>query len=97
MSLTIIGTMIAKPGSEATAHEALKSLIEPSSHEDGCLRYELFQSTADPSRFFTFEVWRDQSALDAHMHALYMVEAIKGASEHLVGGAFQTNPVKPIE
>jgi quinol monooxygenase YgiN len=88
--------MIAKPGSEATVHEGLKSLIEPSSHEDGCLRYELFQSTADPGHFFTFEVWRDQPALDAHMHAPHMVEAIKGASEHLVA-PFQTNPVKPIE
>jgi quinol monooxygenase YgiN len=97
MPVTVVGTMVAKPGSEATVREALKSLIEPSSREGGCLRYELYQSTADPSRFFTFEVWRDQSDLDAHMRAPYMVEAVIGASEHLVGGAFQTNPVKPIE
>ena len=97
MSVTVVGTMIAKPGSEAIVHEALKSLIESSSREGGCLRYELYQSTADPSRFFTFEVWRDQSDLDAHMHAPYMVEAVIGASEHLVGGTFQTNPVETIE
>jgi quinol monooxygenase YgiN len=97
MPVTVVGTMVAKPGSEATVREALKSLIEPSTREGGCLRYELYQSTADPSRFFTFEVWRDQSDLDAHMRAPYMAEAAIGASEHLVGGAFQTNPVKPIE
>jgi quinol monooxygenase YgiN len=96
MPLTVIGTMIAKPGSEATVHDGLKSLIEPSSHEGGCLRYELFQSTADPSRFFTLEVWRDQSALDGHMRSPHMVEAIKAASEHLVA-PFETNPVKLIE
>ena len=96
MTITVVGTMTARPGSEATVHEGLKSLIEPSSHEDGCLRYELFQSTDDPRRFFTFEVWRDQSAMNAHMRAPHMVEAIKGASEHLVA-PFQTNHVKPIE
>ena len=97
MPVTIVGTMIATPGSEATVCEALKSLIKSSSGEDGCLRYELYQSTVDPSRFFTFEVWRDPSDLDAHMRAPYMVEAAIGASEHLVGGMFQTNPVELIE
>ena len=97
MSVTVIGTMIAKPGSEAIVHEALKSLIDSSSGEGGCLRYELYQSTSDPRRFFTFEVWREQSDLDAHMHAPYMVEAVTGASDHLVGGAFHTKLVTTIE
>ncbi len=96
MPITVVGTMVAKPGSEATVHDALKSLIEPSSHEDGCLRYDLFQSTADPRRFFTFEVWTDQSALNEHMRAPHMVEAVKGASEYLVA-PFETNPVEAIE
>jgi autoinducer 2-degrading protein len=37
--------------------------------EDGCLRFDVLQDGADPNRFFFYEVYRDQSAFDAHRQA----------------------------
>ena len=37
--------------------------------EDGCFRFDVLQDTADANRFFFYEVYRDQAALDAHRQA----------------------------
>ena len=34
--------------------------------EPGCLRFEAYQSNNDPTRFFLFERWESQAALDEH-------------------------------
>ena len=37
--------------------------------EPGCLRFEVYHSKADPSRFLLCEHWNDQAALDVHRTA----------------------------
>lgn len=37
--------------------------------EPGCLRFEVFHSEADPTRFVLNECWESQAALDAHRKA----------------------------
>ena len=34
--------------------------------EPGCLRFEAYQSNNDANRFFLFERWESQAALDEH-------------------------------
>lgn len=34
--------------------------------EPGCLRYDVYHSTAEPRRFTLVEHWADQAAVDAH-------------------------------
>ncbi len=37
--------------------------------EPGCLRFDVLQDNADPNRFFFYEVYKDEAALDAHRAA----------------------------
>lgn len=45
---------------------AAKRLTEASLHQDGCIAYDIFESTTRPDVLMICETWRDQTALDAH-------------------------------
>ena len=34
--------------------------------EPGCLRFDVLQDNSDPNRFFFYEVYRDEAAVEAH-------------------------------
>jgi autoinducer 2-degrading protein len=34
--------------------------------EPGCLRFDVIQDLGDPNRFYYYEVYRDEAALEAH-------------------------------
>jgi quinol monooxygenase YgiN len=51
---------------------ALQSLIEATTNEPGCIRYELNQRVDDP-RWITFiEKWKDQKTFDEHCRMPYI-------------------------
>jgi (4S)-4-hydroxy-5-phosphonooxypentane-2,3-dione isomerase len=58
-----------KPGREDTALEYINKLIEYTRSEPGNLLYIWHRSPADPARFFLYEQYRDQAALEAHRTA----------------------------
>ena len=37
--------------------------------EPGCLRFDVLQDGADPDRYYFYEVYRDEAALEAHRAA----------------------------
>ena len=45
---------------------ATDSLIINSRAEAGCISYSLYRSATEANRFFFFEEWADQAAIDAH-------------------------------
>src|ERR1700684_4199626 len=57
------------PGSETQGAALVKKLADASRKEAGAMRFEVAQRTAPANQFVTFEVWKDQAALDAHMGA----------------------------
>ena len=83
MSLPVVATITAKPGSESVVRDALEALVVPTRGEDGCLSYVLHQSVADPTVFITVELWREQSDLDAHMQTAHVSDALTAAGDHL--------------
>lgn len=57
------------------------ALVEPSRAEKGCLVYDLFESSEDPSLFVFFEAWENMKDLEAHLespHALAFDEKTAG-------------------
>jgi autoinducer 2-degrading protein len=46
---------------DAARANAAASTLEP-----GCLRFEVYRETADPTRFVLFEIYRDRAAREAH-------------------------------
>jgi quinol monooxygenase YgiN len=59
-------TYVAKPGQEERVVELLRTLVERSRAEPGCLTFVAHRSPADPRRFFLYEQYTDQAAVDAH-------------------------------
>ena len=45
---------------------ATKELIELSRAEEGCISYTLYQDPHDSTKFFFFEEWKNQAAVDYH-------------------------------
>jgi len=67
-------TYVVKPGREEEAVRFLKSLAAASRTEPGCRMYLVHRSLDDPQRFFLYEQYEDQQALDAHRAAPHFQE-----------------------
>ena len=56
----------------ADVEKVQKLLVQQGEHsrrEPGCARFEVYHSTADPTRFLLNEHWESQDAVDAHRKA----------------------------
>jgi len=47
--------------------EVARTMVEPTLREPGCLRYELWQDLAEPTRFAMVELWESEAALAVHL------------------------------
>ena len=70
-------TYIVKPGNEGEAAELFRKLTGHTRTEPGCRFYLAHRSTADPRRFFLYEQYDDQAALDAHRAAPHFERFVK--------------------
>ena len=74
-------TYIIKPGHESEAVALFGKLTGPTRAEPGCRIYLAHRSSSDPRRFFLFEQYDDQDALDAH-------RASEHFAQYATGGLF---------
>ncbi len=68
-----------KPGTEDEVVERLRLLTEATRQETGCRFYLAHRSTTDPRKFFLYEQYDDQEALEFHRGTPYFIE-------HVIGG-----------
>jgi quinol monooxygenase YgiN len=60
-------TVQVKPKHVAQFLEQVRYDAEHSENDEpGCLRFDVIQDRDDPNRFYYYEVYRDEAALDAH-------------------------------
>lgn len=59
----------AHEDSEKEVAEIFAKLQDASRKEPGCLMYVVHRSLADHRRFFVYEQYRDEAAVDAHRNA----------------------------
>ncbi len=76
MSINVVAVITAKPGSEDAVREAMKGLVAPTRDEEGCLSYDLSESSSAPGTFITVEQWSDPSDLDKHMQTEHIQSAL---------------------
>lgn len=69
MSVHIFVKLKITEGREAAVQAAMGDLIATTRAEDGCIGYDAFVSTQDPTVIRLKEEWRDMGALQAHMAA----------------------------
>ena len=85
-------TWKANPGKEIEVAETFRKLEEASRTEPGCLMYVVHQHRSEPARFFIYEQYADDAALEAHRKSDhfqdYAVRALSGIGERLQGDLY---------
>ena len=64
--LSVVAEMVAKPGKEEELKRHMIALVAPTLKEEGCVQYDLHQSTSEPGRFVFYENWTSREMLDRH-------------------------------
>jgi quinol monooxygenase YgiN len=70
-------TWMAKAGREAEVSGIFSRLTEESRKEPGCTMYQVHQHKTDPRRFFVYEQYNDDAALEAHRAAPHFLQYVK--------------------
>ena len=71
-------TYVIKPGHEDDAVALFGTLTTHTRTEPGCRMYLAHRSLSEPRRFFLYEQYDDQAALDAHRAAAHFEKYAKG-------------------
>jgi quinol monooxygenase YgiN len=78
---TVVAQVKAKTQFVEAVKQACLDLVEPSRADKGCLNYDLYQSTDDPTLFIFYENWESMEDIERHLetsHALAFDEATAG-------------------
>src|ERR1700738_118067 len=67
-------TWMAKAGREAEGAELFTKLTAESRKEPGCSRYQVHRHRTEPRRFFIYEQYKDDAALEAHRAAPHFLQ-----------------------
>lgn len=71
-------TYVMKAGHEEEAAGLFRQLTGPTRAEPGCRMYLVHRSSTDPRKFFLYEQYDDQAALDAHRASPHFDQYAKG-------------------
>ena len=67
-------TWMAKVGRENEVAAIFAKLTEASRTEPGCVMYQVHRHKTDPRRFFIYEQYKDDGALEAHRAAPHFLQ-----------------------
>lgn len=65
--IILAGHLKTSPELVADLEAALRSLVEPTLKEDGCLNYAFGIDNAQEGTVLVYERWRDEAALGVHL------------------------------
>lgn len=71
-------TYVIKAGHENEAVALFGKLTGPTRAEAGCRMYLVHRSPSDPRKFFLYELYDDQAALDAHRGSEHFAQYATG-------------------
>ena len=70
-------TWMARAGREADVASLFARLSEESRKEPGCTMYQVHRHRTEPRRFFIYEQYKDDAALETHRSAPYFLQYVK--------------------
>ena len=70
-------TWMAKAGRESDTANIFLKLAGESRKEPGCLMYQVHRHKTEPRRFFIYEQYKDDAALEAHRAAPHFLQYAK--------------------
>lgn len=68
---------MAKAGHEAEVAQLFLKLSEQARKEPGCAMFQVHRHKTEPRRFFIYEQYKDDAALEAHRAAPYFLQYVK--------------------
>jgi len=89
-------TWMAKTRREKQVVSVFSKLTEEARKEPGCIMYLVHQHQAGPRRFFVYEQYKDDAALEAHRAAPHFLQYAKKELPKL-GERVEGNLYSPIE
>lgn len=86
MALVYVMALITgKDGSKSDLEKALRAVVPTVRQEEGCLRYDLHQSSDDKPVFMFYETWQSREALAAHSKSPHMLEMRERVKDLVAG------------
>ncbi len=70
-------TWMAKAGREVEVAAILAKLTEESRKEPGCVTYQVHRHKTEPHRFFIYERYKDDTAIEAHRGSPHFLQYAK--------------------
>ncbi len=70
-------TWMAKAGHEAEVAAVFSKLSEEARKEPGCLMFQVHRHKTEPRRFFIYEQYRDDAALESHRGTPHFLQLVK--------------------
>jgi quinol monooxygenase YgiN len=70
-------TWMAKLGHESDVATLFTKLTEDSRKEPGCVMFQVHRHKTEPRRFFIYEQYKDDAALEAHRASPYFLQYVK--------------------
>jgi quinol monooxygenase YgiN len=70
-------TWMAKTGHETEVVSVFEKLTAESRKEPGCVMYQVHKHKTDPRRFFIYEQYKDDAALEAHRGSSHFLQYAK--------------------
>ena len=70
-------TWMAKVGHEAEVTALFEKLTEQSRKEPGCAMYQVHRHKTEPRRYFIYEQYKDDAALEAHRATPHFLQYAK--------------------
>jgi quinol monooxygenase YgiN len=78
---SVVAIVKAKAEYVDAVKRAASALVKPSRADEGCLQYELYQSSDEPAVFIFYETWQSRQDIERHLqtpHALAFDEDTTG-------------------
>ncbi len=76
MTVVLAVTWVSMEGEREAVADLLRRLMPLSRAEPGCLQYDAHRDPDDPDRFFLFERYVDEAALEAHAASPHFRELV---------------------
>jgi quinol monooxygenase YgiN len=92
--IRVIARSVARRGMENQLRGLLRGMLAPTRAESGCKLYELYESDSK-GRFYFYEIWESQSALDQHAASPHYKHLEQTVGE-LVEVPFEVNILREI-
>jgi quinol monooxygenase YgiN len=84
-TVNVVARVTAKEGMQDQVRRECLALIAPSRSEAGCITYNLYQSTDDPTVFVFFENWLSREHIEKHLDMPHCQEFDQRTGGMLVG------------